>query len=376
MKLKLIGAALSVALLCTACGAPAASQADPTPIPVATPEPIHSELFKDASSYDYENFTDSQGIDESGMFTGVKALDYVTLPENYKELTLAAADLEPTEADVKAAMDDFIGQYLPAANGDTVNIDYVGSVDGIEFVGGNTDGNGADVVLGSRTFIDGFEEQIVGHKAGDHFDITVTFPEGYNDSTDGAGNPVVLAGKEAVFAITVNHIHYAAAPTDAWVKETLEAEYDMSTVEQLQNYVVNAIKESRVEAYGVAKVMQSATFSEPLPESVMDYMVCRYLHTMNQLAAYENVSLEEFLRSRQFASIDELLAYAETEIVGAAKSQLVMQAIAEDNNLTLDANEAAKYDKFVEGYGQPYVNQYALNRQVITLMAKCVTITK
>ena len=83
--------------------------------------------------------------------------------------------------------------------GDTINLDYVGSVDGIEFEGGSTQGQGTDLTLGSGTYIDGFEEAVEGHKVGENFDIHVTFPENYGNSD--------LAGKDAVFNITINGVY-------------------------------------------------------------------------------------------------------------------------------------------------------------------------
>lgn len=368
MKLKLIGAALSLALLCTACGA-TNSQPESTAAPSPTPEAVKSATFKDAAAYDYENYTDSQGIDETGMFTGVKALDYVTLPENYKTLTLSTADVTPTDDMIKVALDSVVGQYAPAANGDTVNIDYVGSVDGVEFMGGNTNGMGSNLTLGSGQFIPGFEEQIVGHKVGEHFDIKVTFPDDYRDSTDGAGNPVKLAGKEAVFAITLNHISFSWELTDEWVKENLKDEtYDVSTVEQLKNYITDTMKDTLKENAALNNLYENCKFGEVAPEPVLDYMVCRYLAAMNQYPAMEGTTLEAFLQERGFASIDELLAYNEEGILNAVRSQLMLQAVAEDAGLTLDTQAAAQYDKYVESYGQPYVNQYALNRQAIQLI--------
>ena len=78
-------------------------------------------------------------------------------------------------------------------------MDYVGSVDGIEFEGGSTQGQGTDLTLGSGTYIDGFEEAVEGHKVGESFDIHVTFPENYGNSD--------LAGKDAVFNITINGVY-------------------------------------------------------------------------------------------------------------------------------------------------------------------------
>ena len=88
---------------------------------------------------------------------------------------------------------------LTIEDGDTVNIDYVGSIDGVEFEGGNTKGNGADLVIGSPTYIDDFEEQLIGHHPGDSVDVTVTFPEDYGKDE--------LNGKEALFKVTINGIY-------------------------------------------------------------------------------------------------------------------------------------------------------------------------
>ena len=104
-----------------------------------------------------------------------------------------------------------------AQTGDTVNIDYVGKVDGVEFQGGSA--QGTDLELGSGSFIgangdyQGFEDQIVGHNKGEQFDITVQFPDTYMNTE--------MAGKVAVFTITLNGIYTVDVPklTDKWVKE-------------------------------------------------------------------------------------------------------------------------------------------------------------
>ena len=88
---------------------------------------------------------------------------------------------------------------LTIEDGDTVNIDYVGSIDGVEFDGGNTQGQGTDLVIGSGSYIDDFEEQLIGAHPGDEVEVTVTFPEDYGNEE--------LNGKEAVFDVTVNGIY-------------------------------------------------------------------------------------------------------------------------------------------------------------------------
>ena len=369
-----LGLAACLALGCTACGGdqPASSAA-----PTATPAPtstVVSDTFKEAALYDYKNFTDSQGITEAGLWEGVTALDYVTLPENYNAIPAASADLAPTEEQLKAGLDSIVAQYEPAALGDTVNIDYIGTVDGVEFVGGNTNGAGYDLTLGSGAFIDGFEEQLVGHKVGEQFAINVTFPKGYKDTTDAAGNTIVMSETEAVFHITINGIRYGWELTDDWVKTHLaDTGYDVSTVEHLKNYISDDLAKGNRESYAIYYLMTNSTFGETVPGPVLDYMTCKYLYALNQYADYYGEELEDFLLARGFESIDEVLAYNEDSIVMAVQEQLVYQAVAEAMGLQLDANVAAQYSSYVESYGQPYVNQYALCRQVIdTVVSKMV----
>jgi len=88
---------------------------------------------------------------------------------------------------------------LKVKNGDTVNIDYVGSVDGVEFEGGSTGGNGTDLTIGSGMYIDDFEEQLIGSHPGDKVEVVVTFPEEYGNEE--------LKGKEAGFKVVVNGIY-------------------------------------------------------------------------------------------------------------------------------------------------------------------------
>lgn len=88
---------------------------------------------------------------------------------------------------------------LTVENGDTVNIDYVGSIDGVEFAGGNTNGAGADLTIGSGSYIDDFEEQLIGSHPGDTVEVNVTFPEDYGNEE--------LNGKDALFVVEINGIY-------------------------------------------------------------------------------------------------------------------------------------------------------------------------
>lgn len=106
------------------------------------------------------------------------------------------SDSDSTDTDTTTYSTD---SSLTVEDGDTVNIDYVGSIDGVEFDGGNTNGAGADLTIGSGTYIDDFEEQLIGAHPGDTVEVNVTFPEEYHSAD--------LAGKDALFVVEVNGIY-------------------------------------------------------------------------------------------------------------------------------------------------------------------------
>lgn len=111
----------------------------------------------------------------------------------------AAAESDSTDNSTDDSTSYSTDSSLTVEDGDTVNIDYVGSIDGVEFDGGNTQGNGTDLTIGSGRYIDDFEEQLSGAHPGDEVEVTVTFPDDYGNDE--------LNGKEAVFDVTVNGIY-------------------------------------------------------------------------------------------------------------------------------------------------------------------------
>lgn len=129
--------------------------------------------------------------------------------KNSAEETTTAAGSDTTTVDSTTSSDSEeatteAATYLTDADltvkdGDTVNIDYIGYVNGEEFSGGNTNGAGTDLVIGSNSYIDDFEEQLIGAHPGDQVEVRVTFPDSYHEES--------LAGKEALFLTTVNGIY-------------------------------------------------------------------------------------------------------------------------------------------------------------------------
>ena len=320
-----------------------------------------------AADYDYQNFTYSDGLDENGYWTGVKALDVVTLPEDYAAIPLKKADIEPTEDEVQSQIDSLLDQHSTtaevtgraAANGDTVTIDYSGTVDGVAFTGGTY--SGYSLKLGSGTFIDGFEDQIVGHNVGDTFDVKVTFPEGYSDSTDAEGNILVLSGKEAVFSVTLNGISEEVQPelTDAWVDETLGTSNDLHSVEALRAFYQQQLYQTNLQTAVMDYLLQNSTFGD-IPKSVLDYQVTQCLNYYYTMGGYYGYELDAFVQMMGYDNADAMLAALADNIESYAKEALVYQAVAEAMELAPTQEQIDAYSAYTDTYGANYCTMVAM----------------
>lgn len=320
-----------------------------------------------AADYDYQNFTYSDGLDENGYWTGVKALDIVTLPEDYAAIPLKKADIEPTEDEVQSQIDSLLDQNSTtaevtgraAANGDTVTIDYSGTVDGVAFTGGTY--SGYSLKLGSGTFIDGFEDQIVGHNVGDTFDVKVTFPEGYSDSTDAEGNTLVLSGKEAVFSVTLNGISEEVQPelTDAWVDETLGTSNGLHSVEALRAFYQQQLYQANLQTAVMDYLLANSTFGD-IPKSVLDYQVTQCLNYYYTMGGYYGYELDAFVQMMGYDNADAMLAALADSIESYAKEALVYQAVAEAMELAPTQEQIDAYSAYTDTYGANYCTMVAM----------------
>ena len=358
-----LAAALALAISVAGCGA---SSSEAT-----------SSILGPAANYDYQNFTYSQGIDANGHWEGVNALDYVTLPEDFASISLQKSEVEPTEEEIQSQWDSLLDSYRvnqpvtgrAAETGDIANIDYSGTVDGVAFTGGTAEDY--DLTLGSGKFVDDFEDQIVGHNVGDNFDVTVTFPDDYGDSTDEAGNTITLSGKEAVFNVTLNSLSVSVLPeaTDAWVEENFGAQNDLHTVDQVDQYFHDALYESNLTNAIVDYLTENAQVSS-IPDVVLNYQVNSQLSYYNNYASmFGYNSLDEFLSGfLGYDNADALLADTEEDIVTSCHQLLILQAVAESLNLTPTEAELETYASYTESMGEGYVHLLALQDQVLATL--------
>lgn len=337
-------------------------------------EASSTEATSESAADDYAylaDFSFSDGFDENGYLKGIKALDYVTLPDDMN-LTLSAEATTVSDSDV----DDYISQNIlsnykttneitdrAAADGDTVNIDFAGSIDGVAFDGGT--GSDYDLTLGSGTFIDGFEDQIVGHMPGETFDVNVTFPENYQASN--------LAGKDAVFSTTLNYINEDVTPdlTDEWVSSNLSESMGMGNVAELKEYVNSSLlfNQEANELYG--QLYDAIEVNTDLPEDVQQYFTNTVLYQPYLYATMYGVSLDTMLTNAGYESVDAYLEASASSKESMIKQILIMQALAEENNIVCDTDilnaEFARYfgstdmTSYVNAYGENYVKTNILH---------------
>ena len=365
----------AVGLSLAACGGSSSSGSSAP----ASSSAAATASFGSYTNFDYASFAYDQDQDANGHWQGVTAGDYVTLPADYAAIPLDAGAVTPTEADVQDALNDLlVGSATlqqvtdrPAASGDSVNINYKGTVDGVAFLGGEA--AGYDLTLGSGAFIPGFEDQIVGHTPGETFDITVTFPDGYDDSSDSEGNPIVLSGAEAVFTVTLNHISVTVYPevTDEWVAANMQEHYGITKASQVNEALYNQLLYNNQADYLYNYLMQNAVFSEELPAVVLNYEVCACLDYYNRYAVYLGTDLETFVCAQMgYSSVDAFLIEAEPAILQYCQEDLLYQALAEALEITVTEDDMAPYAEYIPSYGENYVRrQVMINLMMDKLIA-------
>ncbi len=315
-------------------------------------------------------------LTEDGLWEGVAITDYVTLPE-YKNITIPSDEVTPTEEDLEYQRQSFVQDFgtvtqitdRAVEDGDQVNIDYVGSVDGVEFTGGNTGGNGTTVTAGSENYIDDFLTQIIGHMPGETINVEVTFPDDYNDSTDADGNPVVLAGKDAVFVTTINYIEGETIYPefdDAFVSENLKEQYGWETAAQANEEIQQTLTDYNKSQYLQNYLLENSKVSE-VPAVVNETLLEQEVANLTNTAAVNGLPVEYLLMMYGYESLDSFRETFTTDAEDQIKLQLILQAIAEAEGLAVSDDDlktelGEEYDTAVETYGAPYLkHRFMLN---------------
>ncbi|MBQ7368771.1 MAG: trigger factor, partial [Clostridia bacterium] len=256
-----------------------------------------------------------------------------------------------------------------AQNGDIANIDFVGTVDGVKFDGGEA--QGFDLTLGSGQFIPGFEEQVVGMNIGETKDVNVTFPENYQAEN--------LKGKPAVFSVKVNSLQAKELPelTDEFIKdatgsETVE-EYKAKTKERLQK---NADRKANDDTENSILEAISANAEAEIPQAMIEKEIDSLVQKFEYQLMYQGLKLQDYLDFLKVTVADFRKNYEEQAKKNVLNQLVISQLIKDENIEATDAEvdekvaeQAASVNKTAEEYKKnmdPRQFDYIRNDIIIT----------
>jgi len=335
---------------------------------------ITALLFTGCNSQD-QKFTYSRDIDNNGYWRGIKASNYVELG-TYIGLSIPKNTYTVTEDELQSNLTSILQDHLVKTDvydrdvvyGDTLNIDYIGRVDGVAFEGGSTGGNGADVTIGVTNYIDDFLEQLIGHMPKETFDIEVTFPEDYGDEQ--------LNGKDAIFTITINHIVESSIPelTDEFVNATFSESNGWTTVEQMKSGLTENIKDTKVSEYIQDYLTANSTIKE-IPQMILDFQDEAIILFYQNYATQYQMELDDFLK--QYVGVEnqqQLLEQYKEDNEKVSEMHLVIQAVAEDAKIKATKDDVQNYfENYMQtdDYSQ-YEEIYGLNYLKLTTLVQMV----
>lgn len=372
-SLKLGAVCLGMAVLLCACGkgSTESREAASSETETAQSEAVSETVAEteDTNVYPYEYDVESM----------------VKLGE-YKGLTYTETDVSVSDDEVESQINSTLTAHATAEqitdraveDGDTVNIDFEGKIDGKTFDGGTA--SGASLTIGSGTFIDGFEDGLIGVKPGDKTTLKLKFPDEYKTNTD-------LAGKDVTFDVTVNYIKgddIVPELDDDFVKG-LNID-DVSNVKEYRAYVksqLQANKESEAEKSKQSELLQQAVDNaeiKEIPEELVTQYATQYTDYYKQYASYFGLELSDFLTQYMNQTEEEFNQSAEDYGKERAGYMLVVSAIAKAEKVDVDALYDEKVAQYAEqsgyadaatlekDYSKRYLNQIIINEEVQNIL--------
>ncbi len=272
----------------------------------------------------------------------------------YKDLEVKARSTEVTDEEVDAEIKKLQEQQAelvlkedqPAAEGDTVVIDFEGKVDGVAFDGGK--GENYSLELGSNTFIPGFEDQLVGHKAGETVEVNVTFPEEYHAED--------LKGKDAVFETTIHEVKTKELPEldDEFAKDVDEevdtlVELKAKTRERLEAQKQNVAKEA-IQEEVIDKAVENAEIGE-IPGAMIEEDVHRQMDQYLAGLQQQGISADMYYKLTG-SSEEDLHKQFESGAQKRVKTNLVLEAIVAAEDIKASEEEInAEIKELAAQYG-------------------------
>lgn len=318
------------------------------------------------------------------LMAGINVEKCVTLGD-YKGVTVEKTIQSVTDEDVQNEINNALANYpvevdQAAKEGDTVNIDYVGKIDGEEFDGGSD--QGADLKLGSGKFIDGFEDGLIGARKGETRTLNLTFPEDYTQD---------LAGKAVEFTVTVNAVKEPLSePTDQWVADNIEG-YDnladyKAGIRSEQEESNEQTAENQVRYAAWTQVIDNCTINE-YPETLVEVGKKLYEQQVETYAKYAGMELDAYIESSGLTQ-EEYQSNMEEYGKNVAAQALVCQAICDKEGFAIGDDDYQKAlqdmlteygcteDELIQTYGQDNVEQSIMLNRVSNLILENANVTE
>ena len=283
------------------------------------------------------------------IFTAtVAVMPDVTLGD-YKGIEIAAVDTTVTDEDVEKKISSELDKDAryekverPVQNGDRIKLDFEGFVDGVAFEGGK--GTNYNLVIGSGQFIPGFEEQLVGAKAGADVEVNVNFPEDYHEES--------LAGKASVFKCKVNEIEEKQVPE---LNDDYAADKGFETVKDYKDSVRSDLEVDKLnEARGkkqdeaIAKVIENATFE--VPEEIYETEQKLIIRDYQQRLSMQGLSWDTYMQYTGL-TLDKMMEQVRPQAEDRIKSRIVLEAVAKAEGITVsDEDRQKEYESMAEAY--------------------------
>ena len=318
------------------------------------------------------------------LMAGIDVEKCVTLGD-YKGVTVEKTIQSVTDEDVQNEIDNALANYpvevdQAAKEGDTVNIDYVGKIDGEEFDGGSD--QGADLKLGSGKFIDGFEDGLIGARKGETRTLNLTFPEDYTQD---------IAGKAVEFTVTVNAVKEPLSePTDQWVADNIEG-YDniadyKAGIRSEQEESNEQTAENQVRYAAWTQVIDNCTINE-YPETLVEVGKKLYKQQVETYAKYAGMELDAYIESSGLTQ-EEYQSNMEEYGKNVAAQALVCQAICNKEGFAIGDDDYQKAlqdmlteygcteEELIQTYGQDNVEQSIMLNRVSNLIMENANVTE
>ena len=298
---------------------------------------------------------DITNIDDNGItFTATVPVKPAVEIEGYKGIEAAKVVEPATEIEIdneikiireRNSRETEITDETPAENGDSTKIDFEGFVDGVAFEGGK--GEDYNLKLGSGSFIPGFEDQIVGHKIGEQFDVNVTFPEEYHAAE--------LAGKAATFKVTLKAITHIELPEldDDFAKDVSEfdtfAEYRADIEAKILKRHENAAESVFEET--IVKALVEKLGGEEIPEAMIEAECENQVRDFDNRLRMQGMDMNMYFKYTGM-NLDMMRQQMRPQAEKQVKTRLALEKIAVLENLTVSDEEVeAEYARIAEAYG-------------------------